>query len=444
MRNKIFISHANPEDNDFAQWLYFKLTGLGYDTWCEIESLRKGEYFWDRIETLIRNHTAKFLFVASSASATKRNGVSDEFEFARTIANDNNIERFIYILKIDNTPSNARIGQHRINHIDFSKSWASGLKDLLKELTEEKIPCKDNGLITVNQQWQNLISEREMLREEDEIYTSNKFPISSLPTKLYAHAFKGILEGITVQPWEFGYPITYYGDYTITFAESSELEINIPKLIAYQTSDSIEIPVAEILDGTYDTKFISNKDAKNKLIYLLNLSINKHLSKAGLRKYPLANKKEAFWYAIDSLTKNKAGGVLMVGKQKEIMWHYAISCKANINPELSYTLVSHIIFTEDGKQLIQSQSRQHKARRKQGRQWWNNHWSEKMSNFFVPLLQEESTDIRIPVGNYKYIVVSNKSIEFISPVAYLDPDNDAEEFSNSIDDFTNLNDDDDE
>ena len=41
MRNKIFISHATPDDNDFTRWLALKLIGLGYDVWCDIFELQK-------------------------------------------------------------------------------------------------------------------------------------------------------------------------------------------------------------------------------------------------------------------------------------------------------------------------------------------------------------------------------------------------------------------
>ncbi len=43
--SKIFISHANPEDNYFASWLATKLNLLGYEVWCDTEELKGGEDF---------------------------------------------------------------------------------------------------------------------------------------------------------------------------------------------------------------------------------------------------------------------------------------------------------------------------------------------------------------------------------------------------------------
>lgn len=38
-RDVLFVSHANPEDNDFAQWLTLKLVSLGYHAWSDVTKL---------------------------------------------------------------------------------------------------------------------------------------------------------------------------------------------------------------------------------------------------------------------------------------------------------------------------------------------------------------------------------------------------------------------
>ena len=61
MRNKIFISHATPDDNDFTKWLSLKLVGLGYEVWCDVLFLDKGADFWKIIEKEIRENAIKLL-----------------------------------------------------------------------------------------------------------------------------------------------------------------------------------------------------------------------------------------------------------------------------------------------------------------------------------------------------------------------------------------------
>ncbi|PYV94046.1 MAG: toll/interleukin-1 receptor domain-containing protein, partial [Acidobacteria bacterium] len=41
-RNMLFISHANPEDNDFTRWLALQLAKDGHPIWCDLTELLGG------------------------------------------------------------------------------------------------------------------------------------------------------------------------------------------------------------------------------------------------------------------------------------------------------------------------------------------------------------------------------------------------------------------
>jgi len=91
MKNKIFISHANPEDNDQARWLSLQLMTLGYEVWCDVFNLKGGEKFWKEIENEIRNNTCKFLYVLTKYS-NQREGCLNELsiaEAAEKVTGDN-------------------------------------------------------------------------------------------------------------------------------------------------------------------------------------------------------------------------------------------------------------------------------------------------------------------------------------------------------------------
>jgi hypothetical protein len=60
-KSKIFISHANPDDNYFALWLSNKLEILGYDTWVDVKKVPPGDYFNQLYEDALRNETVIFL-----------------------------------------------------------------------------------------------------------------------------------------------------------------------------------------------------------------------------------------------------------------------------------------------------------------------------------------------------------------------------------------------
>lgn len=104
MRNLVFISHANPEDNEFTRWLGLQLTKHGYAVWSDVTKLIGGESFWGDIEDAIRTRTTKFLFVLSRASNGKP-GALDELHLAKTVAktigNSEGVKDFVVPLRHD-------------------------------------------------------------------------------------------------------------------------------------------------------------------------------------------------------------------------------------------------------------------------------------------------------------------------------------------------------
>ncbi len=140
MRNLLFISHANPEDNVFSRWLALQLAKEGYGVWCDRTPLLGGEDFWPDIERAIREHTCKLLYVLSAASNHKP-GPLQELHVAQTVARLEGLREFIIPLRIDNTlaHSDTNIQLARINAIDFTAGWATGLHILLKKLQQDRV-----------------------------------------------------------------------------------------------------------------------------------------------------------------------------------------------------------------------------------------------------------------------------------------------------------------
>jgi hypothetical protein len=54
MRDMLFVSHANAEDNEFAFWISLQLAKQGYAVWCDLTKLLGGETFWSDIEHAVR------------------------------------------------------------------------------------------------------------------------------------------------------------------------------------------------------------------------------------------------------------------------------------------------------------------------------------------------------------------------------------------------------
>lgn len=67
-REAIFISHATPEDNGFVRWLGARLELAGFRVWHDLDRLKGGDHFWDKIEKAIREESFRFLAVVSKVS----------------------------------------------------------------------------------------------------------------------------------------------------------------------------------------------------------------------------------------------------------------------------------------------------------------------------------------------------------------------------------------
>ena len=102
-RELLFVSHANPEDNEFAKWLTVRLAEEGYPVFCEIFDFLGGEDAWKNIQTVLRERTIKFLFVLSKVS-NEKDGVRNELNQAIQIAKKHGLEYFIIPLKIEDFP----------------------------------------------------------------------------------------------------------------------------------------------------------------------------------------------------------------------------------------------------------------------------------------------------------------------------------------------------
>ncbi|MCA0236045.1 MAG: toll/interleukin-1 receptor domain-containing protein [Bacteroidetes bacterium] len=420
MRNKIFISHAAPDDNDFTNWLSLKLIALGYEVWCDVLFLDKGADFWKIIDKEIREGAIKFL-LATSKIAIKKEGVLKEVAIAEKVKKQLKDDNFIIPLIIDENLSYDDLPPEiiRLNAIDFRKSWATGLKDLLEALATQKVNnCSPNPAIS-NALYQQIFLHNKGIIERDEIYDSNWFSIQSFPKELRFHAFdKLIPRGFDVR--ELTFPAVRFKNHLCTFAWEYDFLYHLPQTETYNRNNTIRISTEEILSGNYDTNFIANYECQRLIVQLVNKAFELRMKVKGVREYPMSN-KVGYWFEKGKLEKDKFCKVQLVGKQKGKNWHFAISAASKLYPFPVLMVSSHIYFTQDGITPIESKSIQHAARRRQGKNWWNDDWRNKMLAF-VKYLSDDETSFYLEVGSEEKIQISNEPIKFIGKVSYNVPE----------------------
>ena len=69
---------------------------------------------------------------------------------------------------------------------------------------------------------------------------------------------------------------------------------------------------------------------------------------------------------------------------------------------------------------INESSIQHAARRRQGKNWWNNDWRKKLLAF-VKYLSEEDDSIHLYLGSEEIVKINSNPLMFNSPISYNDP-----------------------
>lgn len=420
MKSKVFISHASPDDNDFAKWLSLKLIGVGYEVWCDVMFLDKGSDFWSSIEKEIREHTFKFLIVSSTV-ANQREGVLKELAVAAKAKKKLGDENFIIPLAIDETLpyDDTNIDIVRLNAIDFKKSWASGLQDLLEALENQNVPKNPLDHSKSNDLYQQIFLHNKGIIEKEEIYDSNWFSIISFPKELRFHDFEKLMpRGFDVR--ELTFPAVRYKNYLCTFAWEYDFMHQLPKTETYNRNLTIKINTEDILSSKYNSDFIRNSECQRLIVQIINKAFELRMKDKGVIGYPMSN-KIGYWLEKGKLEKDKFNKVQLVGKQKEKNWHFGISAAGKLYPFPVVMILSHIFFTQDGFIPIESKSIQHSARRRQGKNWWNDDWRSKLLAF-VKYLSDNENSFYLEAGSEEKIHISNDPMKFVGKIGYNIPE----------------------
>lgn len=451
MRNKIFISHATPEDNDFTIWLTSRLKLLGYDVWIDNDGLFGGEKFWEDIDDIIRNKAIKFLLVYSKNIFQKDNsgnptagklkdGVYKEFSFAESIGKEYGIGDFIIIVNIDASNHNLFIGADRLNSIPFYENWANGFKQLEKKLKKDSIPKDPKATQAEFGIWY----EKQFIANggislKKELYYSNWWPIRKLPEYYYLYQFQNGEQALVIISQHLDYPIGKISNYLSSFEERSEFGVCVDdKNLIIKPQKVFKIKILDVLIGFKSETFPTHRDSENHLKKLLKEVFHKIMKNRGMFWYKMSNKQLAYFYTPANLdtqktkfqypyrekykikTKNLIGKYLSVGK-----WHYAISAKPILSPILAFSLKSHIIFTTNGFDVLRNERNEintdkiHSYRRAKGKTMFNEEWRDLFLAFLSALRKDDK--IQISLSSYFILEMPVIPKSYWAQFGYSDP-----------------------
>ena len=460
MRDTIFISHANPEDNEFSRWLALQLAREGYPVWCDLVKLVGGEDFWADIEKVIRTRTVKFLYVLTRTSNQKP-GVLQELTVAQNVARDLALVDFILPLHVDDIPHREiNIQLSRLNTIEFKRGWAPGFANLLRKLDEDgiaKSPAVTPASVTC--WWRTHFSATEGVSAEPEEYLSNWFPITSWPDTLYFHQLStspGNLNGLLA---DIPYPAFMHRDNLVSFASADDLSIWQPSGCSIVMSAAYSL--ADIVQSRSRAGFADYRDARNGVTRLLRQAWYWFLAEHDFPTFSLSSEVPVFYFTKDAVEKDTIRFEGVDGKtaHRQIVgyktswsskanaefkryWHFGVQLKPLVYPLLAFAVKPHVFFSEDGTNLWDHPSRMHRARRSQCKDWWNPHWRDRILAAMT-LLAGPAGDLELPVSAEARITVGRRPVKFVSPVSFSDPEGRAPSIveDDRIDDFYDDSDD---
>jgi TIR domain len=426
----VFLSHANPEDNEFTLWLALRLAAEGFPVWCDLTQLLGGEDFWSDAENAIRQRTAKFLFVLSRNS-NRKPGPLAELQLAQKVQRAENLADFVVPLAIDRLPPGEfNIEVTRLNAVAFQPGWHDGLAQLLVKLQRDGIQRQPAlGPRAVATWWRERANAQHSVLQVPEVVWTNLYQFQ--PAELYFHKLALDLRDGPVEEGTIPYPAERFGDYLVSFAPAVDLAPRLGSGVRIVGSRAVTVgsPTAQQRHPW------SYRDERAILSKLLNRAWQNMLSARVLPTYQFSTGAPAFYFKTGMIDKDtvsfrrpdgSVGHRQMIGyrtmrrvrgDQWIRYWHFAVGARPTTTPAWGFIMKPHVLFSEDGATIWDSVDRLHRARRSQCRNWWNNDWRD-MNYAAVQFLANGGPSIAMPVGAHTTLEVDAHPLEIQSPVSY--------------------------
>lgn len=428
-RKTVFISHANPADNDFTRWLALRLALEGYEVWCDLTKLLGGTNWWVDIEHALRNRTRKFVFVVSKTS-NEANGCLKELAVADGVKSLLGDSEFIIPIKIDSLPyRDHNIYINGLNALTFTRGWAEGLRDLLHTFQEQKVPLDPSkGPGVVAAWWNDNEMNRELVRPVPQQHLTNLFRIRSMPSSIWVWTIPDGTKLTQTFPW----PVYRVSDRLLSFANAKSLT---GRDRSPTGGRGMEIALS-VHDHPPREAGIDRSEIRTAVRQLLRQAWDKFASQKNLPLYALSSRRRTLWFPAGSASPNgtpfigvdgnrtdrQLYGFKTVGLKKvKRFYHYGLEAQPILLPELMLALKAHVIFTPDGSSPYEEVKYQHRARRSQCKAWWNDRWRDLMLAA-MSALSGGSDEIDLPLCPKNSPKLETRPAEISSPKSYIDDD----------------------
>lgn len=423
-RDSIFLSHANPEDNEFTRWLGAKLTLAGYRVWFDLERLKGGDATWDKVERAMREESVRLVAIISRTSY-KKDGVKKEWSLASILEKRN--PGFVIPIRIDEFDfDDLPILLSGKNVLDFYRNWFEGLTQLIDTLRDAQIPrASVPDAAQASLWWKAGLKASIDLKAKEERLESSWVPIVALPNAVETVVKPTSSAPIPLNDKNRIIPWFEHGRHVVSFAPRAVLvelfkdQVPLDRDSAFSTEDLLTGNVV------FDRR-VTSDDARNRVSFLVRQAWDLAMEQAGLRHTELAGKQSVrfvpralkpndFFEFVDENSKRRRRQLVGRSEKYRVNWHYGVSVKPTLGRPMRMELRAHILFTDDSGELVDS-DRAHRLRRGFCRNWWNARWRD-FQRALLAYLSNGDDHIHLPVGGGRYIELAASPTLFISPVS---------------------------
>lgn len=423
IRQTVFLSKATPGDDDFALWLAPRLEAAGYEVFADILSLEYGDLWRKEITTTLQSKAVKMLLCCSDETLARR-GVQEEISIAEDLAKELKDERFIIPLRI--RPFKKLFGIAGMQYLDFSASWANGLRELLDFLERQNIPRRQNPRISPN--WESYRKRQAVqIMDEPEVLTSNWLRIR-LPATIHYYECTGALDHPALERACNASPIPAYihNRGFFSFGTADEIEM------AFQSAGKFYVRTAESLasfleNGAADPR-IPLRDARNIVTAMLRTAWEKHCGSSDLRQYAYSN--QTAFYAHEALVglgkripwgpKGERRSSMLCNSAGGKVWQYGVSASPQLWPFPHLRLKARVVFAElagsKTGEVFGDAGIQHRSRRTICKGWRNKQWHGRLMAFLT-ILSGKSSEVLVPLSPSVSFTVDPTPMTFRSPVS---------------------------
>jgi hypothetical protein len=421
LRTTVFVTHAAPEDNEFALWISSKLAAAGYRVWVDQRRLRGGDDFWDEIDRVLRNHAIKQVVVFTRFIG--KPGVKKELAIGDIVRRRLADAKFVIPIRADDIAfDDAPPELIRTDILNAFPNWHDCLAPLFEAIEEAQVPKESQPNAEV---LRSIIDAREHGRrfvvERPEAVLTNWFALMP-PERIRYYQFDGTQD--QMRAWladcrePYISPLRLAGSFLdpAAFAMASSFALNTPT--AY------DVPLPDFLKGTdlgpYRERFPASNDVSN----LLRQHFAAVARTRGLLPVEFAN-KETGWFFPDGLIENKRVSFIspdgrriarvLSGKFKTLRWHVCLTARPRMSPTPFYRVHANVVLTRDGKTPLPG-DKTHERRRRLTKSWWNDVWRDRLLAA-VHFLADGASSVELRAGNDRFSFSSwPMSIDF--PVSY--------------------------